>query len=336
MKAAFKAGKQNFEIRDVPVPAIGPDDCLVRVHYCGICAWCYEEWLRDGTNDIYGAGVTGHEQTGIIEQVGANVTAWKPGDRVLNYAVKFCGVCPECLAGKETYCRHGVSSIIGGYAEYYAAPARALLPAPEAIDLKHASLIGDMVGTTMHAIRRAFSVNLPRTTAAVWGLGPVGLFAVQGLRSFPGVQRIIALDPVELRRRTALEVGADEALDTSLPETEQKLLQENEGRGIDYAFNCAIRKPQALETAFRTLRLDGYLMNITGQALSGFQTEKRVDGSFYFQKNEYEENVALVQSGAIRLEPILTHEFPLDRINEAMELRVTQPEKALKIAIRCV
>ena len=58
MKAAFKAGKERFEVRQVDVPEMGADECLVRVHYCAICVWCYREWQRDGTNDIYGPGVT--------------------------------------------------------------------------------------------------------------------------------------------------------------------------------------------------------------------------------------------------------------------------------------
>jgi L-iditol 2-dehydrogenase len=335
MKAAVKANKEQFDIQEVPVPEIGANDCLVRVHYCATCVWCYEEWLRDGTNDLYGPGVTGHEMSGIVEQVGANVTRWQPGDAVLTYAAGHCGSCPECRGGKETYCRRPLDWVIHGYAEYVAAPQQCLLPSPPRIDLKNAGLITDMVGTSMHAIRRAFSVALDRTVVAIWGLGPVGLFTIQGVRTFPGVKKVIALDFVQCRRALALELGADEALDPAQPDVEQRLLRENGGRGVNYAFNCALRDPDAVEVAFRTLKLDGYLMNITGQARSGFQGEKRVDGAFYFFKDEYDENVRLVLGGKIRLEPVLTHQFPLERINEAMELRAKHPDKALKVTIRC-
>jgi len=306
------------------------------VHYCATCVWCYEEWLRDGTNDLYGPGVTGHEMSGIVEQVGANVARWQPGDAVLTYVAGHCGSCPECREGKETYCRRPSDWVIHGYAEYVAAPQQCLLPSPPPINLKNAALITDMVGTSMHAIRRAFAVALDRSVVAIWGLGPVGLFAVQGVRTFPGVMKVVAIDPVAYRRELALKLGADEALDPASPGIEQKLLEENSGRGVNCAFNCALRNPDAVDVAVRTLKLDGYLMNITGQARSAFQQEKRIDGTFYFFKNEYDENVQLVLDGKIRLEPILTHEFPLDRINEAMELRAKHPDQGLKVTIRCV
>jgi L-iditol 2-dehydrogenase len=334
MKAAMKVGKEKFQIIDVPTPEITPEDCLVRIKYCAVCAWCYEEWLRDGENDLYGPGITGHEMTGVVEQVGSAVKSIRKGDRVSIYFSSHCGSCPECLDGKETQCMNPPGkNYINGYAEYIAVRENCLLPIPDSIDLKHAGLIGDMIGTTMHAIRRAFAVNINRKVVAVWGLGPVGLFAVQGLKTFQGVEKVIAIDPVRFRRDLALELGADEALDPKATDIAERLKKENEGRGVHYAFNCAIRNPDIIKVVFDTIKHDGYLMNITGAAQSGFQTEKRIDGSFYFYKKEYEENVRLVTEGRIRLEPVMTHEFSLDDINEAMELRAKHPEKAIKVTI---
>ena len=334
MKAAFKAGRELFEIRDVPEPAIGPRDCLVRVDSCGICVWCYKEWLRDTAQDDFGFGVTGHEMAGTVEQVGAAVTQWRPGDKVLTYFWGHCGECAPCRAGKTTYCRAPgrPANVQHGYAEYIAAAEQCLLPAPEGIDLSLACLIGDMVGTPMHAIRRAFAVNLPRDVVTVWGLGPVGLFCVQGLRTFGGVGRVIAVDPVESRRNLALELGADEALDPLDDDTARRVTAANGGTGANYAFNCALAQPRM---AYETLGLDGYLMNITGGLEPPKETEKRTDGSFYFFKHEYEENVRLVREGKIRLAPVVSHQFPLAEINEAMALRAKHPEKSLKVVIRC-
>jgi len=334
VKAAFKAGKERFDVREVETPAIKPDECLIKISYCAVCVWCYKEWLRDGNDDMYGPGVTGHEMSGVIGKVGANVRKWKPGDEVLTYFWWHCGTCPECKQGKTTYCMNPVSSrhVKGGYAQFVVAAEQCILPSPRGMDLKYAGLITDMVGTAMHAIRRAFSVGISRDVVAVWGLGPVGLFTVQGLRTFKEVKRIIGIDPVKSRRDVALCLGAGEVLDPSQEDTVERLLAENGGRGVDYAFNCALSSSEA---AYETLKIDGYLMNITGGCLSVSQCEKRVDGSFYFFKSEYEENLQLVMDGKIKLEPLLTHEFPLDEINEAMELRSKQPERSLKVTIRC-
>ena len=112
----------------------------------------------------------------------------------------------------------------------------------------------------------------------------------------------------------------------------ERLLAENDGRGVNYAFNCTL---PSSEVAYETLKMDGYLMNITGGCKSQSQMEKRIDGSFYYNKEEHEENVQLVVDGKIKLEPVLSHEFPLDQINEAMELRSRHPEKSLKVTIKC-
>lgn len=334
VKAAFKAGKERFDVREVETPNIGPDECLVKVGYCAVCVWCYKEWLRDGADDIYGPGVTGHEISGVIEKIGTNVTKWKRGDEVLTYFWWHCGTCPECKQAKTTYCRNPMPSrdVKGGYAQFVVAAEQCILPSPRGIDLKYAGLITDMVGTTMHAIRRAFAVRIGRDVVAVWGLGPVGLFTVQGLRTFEEVKRIIGIDPVKSRRDIALRLGANNVLNPSQDDTEERLHSANGGRGVDYAFNCAL--PSA-EIAYRTLKIDGYLMNVTGGYTSDSQCEKRIDGSFYFFKDEYEENLQLVMDKKIKLEPLLTHEFPLDQINEAMELRSKHPEESLKITIRC-
>lgn len=334
MKAAIKAGKERFDIRKIDTPQPGPDECLIKVSYCAVCVWCYKEWLRDGSDDLYGPGVTGHEISGVIEKVGSNVQQWKVGDEVVTYFSWHCGVCPECKKGKTTYCRNPKPSrdVKRGYAEFVIAAEQCILPAPKGMAPKYTGLITDMVGTAMHAIRRAFSVGNDRDVVTVWGLGPVGLFTVQGLRTFDKVKRIIGLDPVKSRRDIALRLGADEVLDPSEDDTEERLQKENTGRGVNYAFNCAL--PSA-EMAYKTLMLDGYLMNITGGYTSRSQCEKRIDGSFYFFKHEYPENLKLVTDGKIKLEPLVTHVFPLDEINEAMELRSKHPEQSLKVTIKC-
>ena len=187
----------------------------------------------------------------------------------------------------------------------------------------------------MRAIRRAFEIGLPRKVCAVWGLGPVGLVVMQGLKTTSGVERVIALDPIASRRQMALELGADLALDPAVGQTTEKLKRENQGQGCDYAFNCAIRSEEVLSRVIGTVRRDGYLMNLTGGATSWPQYEMRIDGSFYFWKQEYQENARLVTSGKIQVAPIISHEFPLAEINAAMDMRANRPGESIKVAVRC-
>lgn len=335
MRAAIKGGRERFDIVEVDTPTPGPDECLVRTHYCAICVWCYEEWLRDGTDQLYPPGLTGHEMSGVVEVVGDNVTTWKPGDRVLNYAGPHCGECSECRAGRSSYCLQPEKGgkALNGYADCFIAHANCLFPAPDDINLKEASLITDMVGTPMHAIRRAFRLNLPREVVAVWGLGPVGLFTIQGLRTYADVEAVIALDPLAYRRALALNLGADEGLDPLADDCLNNIRACSRRQGADYAFNCALKEPR---DAYDTLRKGGMLMNITGGVTTRSQTEKTVDGSWYFDYAEYPANVELVKAGRFDLAGAITHEFPLAEINRAFEVRSKHLEESLKVVVRCV
>ena len=334
MRAAIKTGKEKFDIVEVDRPSVGANDVLVEIHYCLICAWCYEEWLKDSTENPLGVGISGHEVSGIVRELGSEVTGYKVGDRVLVYDALHCGECEACRAGRETFCDQ-ISSLHQGYAEYLAVPQGNLLPIPDSLDLRSAGMVGDMVGTSMRAIRRAFEVELPRKVCAVWGLGPVGLVVMQGLKTMAGVERVIVLDPMANRRQMALQLGADLALDPVVDQATEELKRENGGHGCDYAFNCAIRNEEVLNTVISTVRRDGYLMNLTGAASSWPQYEMRVDGSFYFWKQEYEENACLVTSGKIQVAPIISHEFPLAEINAAMDMRANRPGESIKVAVRC-
>ncbi|MFC1582334.1 zinc-binding dehydrogenase [Planctomycetota bacterium] len=335
MRAAIKGGKERFDIIEVDTPSPGPNECLVRIHYCAICVWCYREWLRDDTDQLYPPGLTGHEMSGVIEAVGDIVTDWKAGDRVLTYAASHCGECAECRAGRSSHCLQTkkAPSVLGGYAEYVSAHTNCLFPAPDGIDLKEASMITDMVGTPMHAIRRAFRLDLPKAAVGVWGLGPVGLFTVQGLRTYAEVGKIIALDPVGYRRELASGLGADEVLDPLAEGILDLLRKQNDGQGMDYAFNCALKNPQ---DAYDTLRKGGFLMNITGGIKTQGETDKTVDGTWYFDHSEYPANIDMVKAGKFDLAGGITHEFPLADINTAFEVRAKHPEESLKVVIRCI
>ena len=332
MKAAIKKGPKKYEIVNIQTPVPESEEVLVRVAYCAICAWCFEEWEADASDSIHGPGVTGHEVSGVVQACGARASRFRPGDRVMVYNQWTCGGCPECIAGLDTYCQYG-HSLHHGFAEYVCVPERNLFSVPDDIPLKYACMITDMVGTTLHAIKRAFSVPLSRDIITVWGLGPVGLFTIQCLRAQPGVGRIIALDPLPFRRDTALSLGADAALNPLTPGFEKELVSLYDA-SANYAFNCAIRDPAVIEAALRTLGFNGYLMNITGTAMSGFQTEKRVDGTFYYNRNEHAECMELVTSGNVKLAPVLTDIYPLADINAAMDKRLHK-ESSLKVAIRC-
>ena len=185
MNALVLTHANCFALQDWPVPAIGPEDVLIRVAACGICG-----------SDVHGMDgstgrrqppiVMGHEAAGAIVQVGGNVRTWAVGDRVTFDSTIFCGRCWFCRRGEVNLCDHrrvlGVSCAEyrqhGAFAEYVAVPQHILVRLPDAVSFRHAATI-EPLAIAYHAAHRARTT--PDDTAVVMGVGVIGLLAVQML-----------------------------------------------------------------------------------------------------------------------------------------------------------
>ncbi|HEY3110514.1 MAG TPA: alcohol dehydrogenase catalytic domain-containing protein [Chloroflexota bacterium] len=331
MKAAFKVARERLELREVPTPAIGPGDCLVRIGANAICAsdrWWGEE---GGPEEL----VRGHEIAGTVVEVGAEVERWRPGDRVGIYIVVGCGRCGLCGLGLDNQCpaRRGLvgyaKELGGGLAEYIAVAAGQLLPVPERVGTVEASLLTDTLGTPMRALRR--SGLRAGDAAVVWGLGPLGLVAVQGARLL-GARSVLAVDPIPRRAALARALGADNVIDPTTTDPVAAVRAATGGPGADVVLNT-VAAPGAAQQAYDAVRLDGTLQLVTGSPTVNSHAEKRVNGTFYFGREEYGPNVELVTSDRLRLLPTVTHTFPLEDVQEAYRVRFKEPHEAIKVVV---
>jgi threonine dehydrogenase-like Zn-dependent dehydrogenase len=324
MKAAFHVAREKVEVREVPRPTVGRGECLVEVEACGICGsdkW----WLSDNLAQ----GIEGHEIAGTIAEVGEGVRGWRIGDRVVVYAVMGCGECEQCLSGMDPYCLRGPRSVSGGYAEYAAVPMRCLLPLDESVDFITGCLVTDNVGTPMRALGRA---RIPAGGAvAVWGLGPLGLVAIQGAKVL-GAGKVIGLDPVPMRRDVARGLGADIVLDPMKEDVGNVASRTTGGYGVDVVF-CTVRDDAVAERASSIVRRNGWFVSAAGRAPIGGEFEIYASGVWYFAKSDYASNAELVRTGRIDLKPIITHTFPLDRVQEAFVTRFKHPDRAIKVVV---
>ncbi|HJL69788.1 MAG TPA: alcohol dehydrogenase catalytic domain-containing protein, partial [Anaerolineales bacterium] len=149
MKAAvFKAPDQPLSIEEVPTPSPGADEVLVKVAGCGLCHTDLH-YLDHGTPTFKKPPlILGHEVSGTVAALGADVSAWSEGDRVLLPAVYGCGQCRLCREGRENICERMVmfgNNVDGGYAEYMLAPAKDTLALPQEIPLVEGCIIADAV-----------------------------------------------------------------------------------------------------------------------------------------------------------------------------------------------
>jgi propanol-preferring alcohol dehydrogenase len=253
-------------LESVPTPAPGPFDVLVKVEAAGICH--SDVHYRNGTSAAGPLPLTpGHEVAGVVAEAGAEVRDLRVGDRVALHYLVTCGACRYCRAGREQFCTSGAmigKHRDGGYAEYILVPARNAVPVPPALSLDHAAVMMCSTATSFHALRK--SRLAAGETVAVFGVGGLGLSAVQLARAF-GALTVYAVDihPAKLALAEgfgAVPVNASEA------DPVTALHEATDGRGVDVALEL-IGLPITISQAVRSVGVFGRatLAGISGRAV---------------------------------------------------------------------
>ncbi|NDZ71791.1 zinc-binding dehydrogenase [Streptomyces sp. SID10362] len=249
LAARLHVPSRTLRLEEVPRPQPGPGEVLVKVEAAGVCL--SDVHLIDGTLTpllLRGDTVTlGHEVSGTVAETGAGVTAWSPGQRVVLHA-------GESRDG-VTYTR-GVD-YDGGWAEYALSAADAVTALPDAIPFEQGAIIPDAVSTPWGAITETGAVR-PAEAVGVWGVGGLGVHAVQLLRAI-GACPVVAVDPNPVARERALAAGADLALDSADPELRQTVRAATGGAGLAAAFDFA-GVPPVREQAVSVLAPKGRLV----------------------------------------------------------------------------
>jgi threonine dehydrogenase-like Zn-dependent dehydrogenase len=334
MLAAKKTGPEHAEIVQVSLPRPAPDGVLVRVKACAICASDIPGWRSpvngsgiQGEWDFDNPGLTGHEVAGEIVAVGSAANAGRIGERVWIDPIAGCGQCPECRSGRQTFCAN-VFIVCQGFAEFAVAPSRQCRPIPAGMDFTVASLIADMAGTPIGAVKRAALTN--GESVAVWGLGPVGLGIVQAA-IMVGASPVIGIDPVASRRHRAERHGAVslDPLDRGLEETIRDLTG---GKGPDVVLST-VASQEASRVAYETLKDDGRMVTVAGFPPAGGETRKWVSGTWGCDERHWPEVLEAIASGRFRLDEYITHMFPLAHIEQAFSVRADDLAGSFKVVV---
>jgi 6-hydroxycyclohex-1-ene-1-carbonyl-CoA dehydrogenase len=327
MKAAvFHGPEQGLRIEDIPVPEITADQLLVKVAACGVCHTDLH-YIEHGVPTFKKPPIVlGHEASGVVETVGADVAKFKQKDRVLVPAVLTCGRCPACRDGRENICSEMTmlgNHFDGAYAEYVAVPAKDVLHLPESIPLQEASIIADAISTPYHAVRNRAQVR-PGDTVVVFGCGGVGMNAVQLASAAGGY--VIAVDISERKLEWARQFGAAVCINASQTERVSKEIKKRTGGGADIALEV-IGNPRTIEEAFESVRVGGRLVvvgytheNISIMAGKIMFKEIEVLGSLGCRPADYVPLIRMVEQGKIDIKRQVTHRFPLDQIGKAFEV----------------
>ena len=342
MQAVTFQGPGEVRVEERPEPELlVRDDAIVRVEATGVCG--SDLHLYHGRVAIEPGFTLGHEFVGTVVAAGEGVTRVAEGDRVLGCFCSACGECFFCRRGDFHKCDEGrvfghgktLGSLQGAQAERVLVPHAdlTLRKVPEGMTDDSALFAGDVMGTGWHAVDQA-GIR-PGDSAAVLGLGPVGLCAVQAAKA-AGAAKVIAIDSVEERLAMAERFGA-QAVHLTEDDPRAAVKQATEGRGVDAAID-AVGHPDALELAARVTRKAGTV------AVIGVYAERiEVHMGIVWIKSltvkagqanvigHVDRVLAMMSAGVLDPTPLVTHHMPLADAEEAYA--VYDRREALKIVM---
>jgi 6-hydroxycyclohex-1-ene-1-carbonyl-CoA dehydrogenase len=319
MKAAVLHPGGRLELSEVSRPQPAAGEVLVRVAACGICHTDLH-YIDHGVATFKSPVILGHEVSGTVAGLGAGVTRFREGERVLLPAVLTCGTCRTCRTGRENICEHMRmlgNHVDGAYAEYVVAPAKDCFALPVEIPLEEACLIGDAMSTPYHAVKHRAKVRMGETVA-VFGCGGVGVNAVQ-FAALAGAN-VIAVDIDDRKLELARRFGAHDTLNPRAVERVDKELKRRTAGGVDIALEV-IGKAETQRAAYDSLRPGGRLcvvgysaepVTLAFSKMMFFELE--VVGSLGCRPADYPELIELVRAGRVKLGPLVTGRYALDDI----------------------
>jgi 6-hydroxycyclohex-1-ene-1-carbonyl-CoA dehydrogenase len=323
--AVFHGPDRPLSIEQVPTPTVGPGQVLIRVAGCGVCHTDLH-YIDHGTPTFKAPPlILGHEISGTVEALGEGVTNLAVADRVLTVAVTSCGWCEACREGRENICAHGQmlgNNIDGGFAEYVLAAAKDTYVLPGEVPLVEGSIIADAITTPYHAVVNRAGVR-PGDSVVVFGCGGVGINVVQIAAALGA--RVVAVDVAPDKLEWATRLGAVEAVNPEKVERLDKALRKLTGGGADVAFEV-VGRAATQEQALGSLKTGGraVLVGYSPEAMklnSGrvMFRELEVVGSLGCRPVDYPRAIEMVRQGSIRLGELVTHRYPLDEINDALD-----------------
>ena len=346
MKAAVFTGPGRIALERKPVPQAGPGEAIVKVTMTTICGT--DVHILKGEYPVEPGLTIGHEPVGVIAELGAGVEGYTLGQRVVVGAITPCGQCHACLEAHQSQCgghamggwRFG-NTIDGCQAEYVRVPFAAanLAPVPDGLSDEQVLMCPDIMSTGFGGAENG-AIRIG-DTVAVFAQGPIGLCATAGAR-LRGASRIIAVDTVPARLEMAKRLGADHVIDYRQTDPVQAILELTDGQGADVTIE-ALGTQQTFESCLRALRPGGTLSSLgvySGKLglpvdafAAGLGDHKLITTLCPGGKHRMRRLMNIVASGRVDLRPLVTHRFPLERIEEAYELFANQRDGVLKVAI---
>ena len=348
MKTARFFGPKDIRIIETEMPSIGENDVLLKVHVCGICGGDSRQYLSatqrqdEAPGHEIGAEVCSLRSPtpSAYGRVGKAVKGLNEGDAVCVEPWVYCGECDECLKGETNHCanRKFMSyHLAGGLTEYIAVPAHVVYKMPEGTSYELCLLV-EPLSVGVHTLRRC---GLKQgETVVVLGLGSIGLSTIAAAR-YLGAGKIIGSAKYPHQAALAKKLGADLVVGTGEDDITDNVLSHTErgadivvvgSMGISIGLGVDILKNggrMALLVAPRNLASEELGKGIGKEIVFfGCDAYAAMDG-----KRDYEISIEALLSGKVKLDPIITHRFPLMQVRDAFEAATNRAEGAVKVLV---
>ncbi|MDO5378905.1 MAG: zinc-dependent alcohol dehydrogenase family protein [Clostridia bacterium] len=342
MKSAVFYGKHDLRVEEREMPKVGPKDVLIRVKACGVCGTDVHIYEGDkGAAEVTPPTILGHEFSGVVAQVGAQVTRYRVGDRVCIDPNCYCGACEACRNGVAHYCEHMIgygTTVNGGFAEYCAVDERQVYRLGDHTTFEQGAMT-EPVACCLHGID--LCGIRPGHQVAVIGGGMIGLLMVQ-LARLAGAAKVALLEPVESKREIGRKLGADVCIDPTCEDAKARL-KEAGMTWIHTVIEC-VGRPSTIEQAIELAGNKAVVMmfgltkpdeTISVKPYQIFQKELELKASYinpYTQKRALD----LIDSGRIDVSSMVCEVAGLSKLEDVLsrpELRakgkyIISPEKA--------
>ena len=342
-KTAVLTALQTIEVKETSMPAIGPDDVLVKMEYCGVCGSDVEFFAHGciGTNQVKYPFVLGHEVSGIIDAVGENVKHVQVGQPVVIEPGIPCGHCEFCRQGRYNICASmkfmSSPPYDGLLSKYVAVPASTVSPIPAGVSTKTAALV-EPLAVGMHAAKLG-DVKAPKTVVILGG-GCIGLCTLLSCKQL-GASRIIVSDLFQNRLDVAKELGA-EIVNASECNAVEKILKMTNGEGADVVLETAGSKITASQTTL-LMRRGGTIVivgNVLGDVPFNFRNIARTEGTVKVARrycNDFQACLGAIANGGIpaeKLERIVDAVYDFEQSQEAFERSLNDKQNITKVVIK--
>jgi len=353
MKAQVFYEPNKMKLEEVDVPQIGDDELLVRVKACGICgsdvAYYYGLSPLE-TETGKGPLILGHEYTGEVVKVGKlpkEAGLFKEGDRVVLNPLQYCFACEICGKGQFNLCENktvlGVS-VNGGFAEYSKCKATAAVKLPDNVSYEHGALT-EPLACAFYGIKN-MQIELGQF-CVVFGGGAIGLMMVQLIKS-SGASKVVLVETVDYRLELGKELGADETFNVVDRESKyycsdlkQAIGDMTDGKFADRAITptgVVAAMEQAIDVTGRRsiivfFGLPGENDYVRVPALQSIFWDKTIRFS-WLAPLTWPSALQALSAGLVKVDKLVTHEFDLDQLEQALDMVKGKKEKVMKVVIK--